>query len=199
MSSAESYPGFNTRPREGHLRVLSRGNVRVGEYLSRNLFVYAADNSVLMTTDSVDEALKVRITPAGNPGVIECFNGAMPEFKFLGVALNRAAAVIGPGSEDWGAVTYVSNPSGAVVTSAFNRAAPVRGAGWVVGAGGEIWFEWTHTDGCVYKLRHSVEVSNRRLYNVSNLPAYVGYYYKDDPSKQVEVQLVFEPLDQTGV
>ena len=61
---------FDTRPRHGHIRIASGGNVRTGIYLSKNL--YSSNNSVLLTTDSYEDALQVRLSPASNPGVIEC-------------------------------------------------------------------------------------------------------------------------------
>lgn len=199
--SPAAYPGFDTRPREGHLRVLSPAGAKVhaGEYVSKNIFMWRENKPVLKTADSVTDALKVRIAPTRNPGVIEVLNSPYPDFKFLGVAMNRDPNADPFSAGAWGAVSLVSSPNEVEVKSAFQAEGPVKGAGWFVGSGGELVFHWDHTDGFVYTLRHSVEFPSHALYDMAHFQAYFDYYFKGTDNKAVEVKIIFEPLDQVGL
>lgn len=174
----------------GYIRVVA-GDPRAGQYLSRNLF--RANNTVLMTTNSTSDALRVRLDPTVNPTSVAALNTAAADFPFLGVTLAEAAPTFGAGSFSYGAVTYISDPSVLPVKSPYNFGGLSKGL-WFIGKHNELVFDWQHTDGVVYRLRHSVEISTIRVYDVNNLAAYSGHYYPNDATAQVEATLVFEPV-----
>ncbi|EJD43523.1 hypothetical protein AURDEDRAFT_114611 [Auricularia subglabra TFB-10046 SS5] len=174
----------------GYIRVVA-GDPRAGQYLSRNLF--RANNTVLMTTNSTSDALRVRIDRNVNPTPLAALNTASPDFPFLGVTMAEAKPTVGAGSFSYAAVTYISDPSVLPVKSPYNFGGLSKGL-WFIGNHNELVFNWDHTDGVVYRLRHSVEISTIRVYDVVNLAAYSAHWYPNDATAQVEATLVFEPV-----
>ncbi|EJD42044.1 hypothetical protein AURDEDRAFT_126674 [Auricularia subglabra TFB-10046 SS5] len=80
------------------------GVVRI--YLSAAVSGY----NVILTTQSINHAMHVRVTPGINPSPIQILNPAKEGYGFLGLATNRAAAAFGPNSgSEYGCVDKSSH------------------------------------------------------------------------------------------
>ncbi|EJD43156.1 hypothetical protein AURDEDRAFT_114824 [Auricularia subglabra TFB-10046 SS5] len=174
----------------GAVRILS-GNPSAGLYLSAAV----TGNNVILTTQSINDAMHVRLTPGINPTPIQILNPTNDGYSFLGLATNRAAAAFGPNSgSDYTALTYISDPNANQVTSPYQGGKTTSKGLWTIGINGELLFDWDHTDGSVYKMTHSVVMDPPRVAGTSNLDAYINFRFQNNASGHAEVTLVYEPI-----
>ncbi|EJD43157.1 hypothetical protein AURDEDRAFT_167840 [Auricularia subglabra TFB-10046 SS5] len=182
-------PAYPSTASYGVVRILS-GNPRAGLYLST-----AVTNNNFITTQSINDAMHVRLTRGVNPSPIQILNPAQEGYGFLGLATNRAGAAFGPsGGSDYTVLTYVSDPTANQVTSPYQGGKTMSKGLWSIGITGELSFEWDHTDGSVYKLTHSVVMAPPHVVQTSNVDAYIKYWFPNNASGHAEVRLVYEPI-----
>lgn len=173
----------------GVVRVLS-GDPHAGLYLSTG----TASNGAILTTQSLDDAMHVSLVRGVNPAAVQILNPAKEGYGFLGLATNKVAAAFGPKSTDYTALTYISDPRVLPKTSYYGSGKTVVKGLWTIGINGELLFDWDHTDGSVYRMTHSVQMNPARLYETSNLDAYINYWFPNNASGHAEVTLVYEPI-----
>ncbi|EJD43533.1 hypothetical protein AURDEDRAFT_167257 [Auricularia subglabra TFB-10046 SS5] len=173
----------------GVIRILS-GDSRAGQYVA----AATTPGGIVSTTDALGDAMRVSLSTETNPGPIRILNPATDGYGFLGLTTNEVKAAFGPKSTDWTGMTYITDPNARPIESLYRNSTTVSKGLWYIGIKGELEFNWDNTDGSVYKMTQSVQMNPKRLYQTSNLDAYINHWFPNNSSGHAEVSLVYEPL-----